>query len=164
MNIEEFKKLPALNLPAYELKLDAKDDEVMVYDPIRDKWLVLTPEEFVRQHFVKWMINDLGYPLSLMANETTININGTSKRCDTVVFDHKGEPMMIVEYKAPHVKITQETFDQIVRYNMNLKARYLVVSNGLRHYCCVIDYVGNTYNFIPVIPPYKHAHSGLGPN
>lgn len=130
------------------------DDVLKVFDSLRKKYVVLTPEENVRQHFVNWLTNHLHYPASLMANEIGIELNGTKRRCDTVVFGQDALPMMIVEYKSPSVNITQKVFDQIVRYNMVIRARYLIVSNGMRHYCCVIDYAGNNYHFIPEIPDY----------
>ena len=131
------------------------DDVLKVFDTLRKKYVTLTPEENVRQHFVNWLVNHLHYPASLMANEIGIELNGTKRRCDTVVFGADGNPMMIVEYKAPAISVSQKVFDQIVRYNMVLRARYLIVSNGMRHYCCVIDYAGNTYHFIPEIPDYR---------
>ena len=164
MRKEDYKNLPSLNLPVCDLKIEIEGEELKVYDPVRMKSVVLTPEEYVRQHFVNWLVRGLGYPMSHIANETTIKVNETRKRCDTVVFNRQGEPLMIVEYKAPGVSITQDTFDQIVRYNMSLKARYLVVSNGLRHYCCVLDYENNSYNFIPTIPPYSDTNKGVGLN
>ncbi len=121
---------------------------------MRDKYVNLTPEEYVRQHFVAYLRKELGYPASIMANEIAIELNGTRKRCDTVIFDRDAAPYMIVEYKAPGVAITQTVFDQIVRYNLKLHAKYLVVSNGLRHYCCVMDYAVDSYHFIPRIPAY----------
>ncbi len=90
-----------------------------------------------------------------MSNEIGIEVNGTRKRCDTVVFRREGTPLLIVEYKAPEINVTQAVFDQIVRYNMRLHAEYLIVSNGLNHYCCKIDYAANTYHFIPQIPDYQ---------
>ena len=126
-----------------------------VFDPLRHKAVALTPEEWVRQHFVAYMVRDLGYPPSLMANEVGLRINGLSRRCDTVVWRAgSAEPLMIVEYKAPGVKISQRTFDQIVRYNMVLHARYLTISNGMTHYCCRIDYDTHTYTFLREIPDY----------
>ncbi|MDE6218244.1 MAG: type I restriction enzyme HsdR N-terminal domain-containing protein, partial [Muribaculaceae bacterium] len=121
----------------------------------RRKYVALTPEEYVRQHFTSWLINTLHYPASNIANETGIRVNNTLKRCDTVVISRDGSPFMIVEYKAPGVAISQATFDQIVRYNMELQAKYLVVSNGLHHYCCMIDYDRDTYHFIPKVPDYN---------
>lgn len=126
-----------------------------VYDPLRDRFVALTPEEYVRQQFTSWMRNELKYPSSMMANEIGIKLNGTQRRCDTVVFSPDGSPLIIIEYKAPDVTISQDTFDQIVRYNMILRARYLIVSNGINHYCCFIDYNANTYHFIPQIPNYR---------
>lgn len=147
--------MPALSLPPVDLNFDVDGSgTVRVFDPLRGRYVALTPEEYVRQHFVGWMRSDLHYPSSLLSNETTIELNGTRRRCDTVVFDKEGKPVMIVEYKAPTVAVTQDVFDQIYRYNLVLHARYLVVSNGLRHYCCVIDYHSNTYHFIPEIPRY----------
>ena len=116
--------------------------------------MTLTPEEFVRQHFTAWLRDAKHYPASLMANEIGIDVNGTRKRCDTVIFGKDGKPVVIVEYKAPDVAVNQAVFDQIVRYNVALHADYLVVSNGINHYCCVIDYNSGTYHFIPEIPDY----------
>ncbi len=149
------KGFPRLNLPPVNLKMKEEDGILKVYDSQRDKYVAFTPEEFVRQHFTAWLADHLHYPRSLMANEIGIEVNGARKRCDTVIFRSDGTPLMIVEYKAPEVSITQKTFDQIVRYNMTLKARYLVVSNGLNHYCCVMDYDHDTYHFLPSIPDYR---------
>lgn len=147
---------PKLNLPPAELRLKREGDDVLkVFDSLRKKFVVLTPEEFVRQHFVSFLIKNLHYPAPIMANEVGIDLNGTRKRCDTVIFNPDGSPMIIVEYKAPGVAITQTVFDQIVRYNMKLMAKYLIVSNGMNHYCCVMDYANNTYHFIPQIPDYN---------
>lgn len=123
-----------------------------VFDPLRRKYVALTPEEYVRQHFTAWMTESLGYPGSLMNNEVSLKLNDTSRRCDTVVFRSDGSPAVIVEYKAPTVAITQSVFDQIARYNMALRSHYLIVSNGLRHFCCEMDYENETYRFLPYIP------------
>lgn len=156
--------LPPLNLPPADLKIISENGETKVFDSLRNKYIVLTPEEYVRQSFVAWLRNSLHYPGSLMANEVGIEVNGTKKRCDTVIFEPSGSPLMIVEYKAPAVTVTQDTFDQIVRYNMALKARYLVVSNGITHYCCVIDYATGLYHFIPTIPDYIKLKSYFSEN
>ncbi|MBD5357121.1 MAG: type I restriction enzyme HsdR N-terminal domain-containing protein [Bacteroides sp.] len=148
-----------LNLPSFDVKIRRGDNILKIFDSLRKKYIDLTPEEFVRQHFVNWLIYHLHYPLSLMANEIGIDLNGTKRRCDTVVFNSDGTPLIIIEYKAPNIKITQKVFDQIVRYNMVLHARYLIVSNGIQHFCCMIDYLNNTYNFIPRIPCYKELKS-----
>ncbi len=126
-----------------------------VFDPLRSKYVALTPEEYVRQHFTAWMTDSLGYPASLMKNEVSLRLNDTRRRCDTVVFRSDGSPVVIVEYKAPTVAITQDVFDQIARYNMVLRSRYLIVSNGLRHYCCEMDYDNETYTFLPNIPMWS---------
>ena len=152
-------RFPRLNLPPVPLRLKDEDGIVKVFDPLRDKYVALTPEEFVRQHFTAWMHDARHYPTSLMANEIGIEVNGTRKRCDTVVFGKDGKPMVIVEYKAPDVTVNQAVFDQIVRYNMTLHADYLVVSNGINHYCCVMDYENGTYHFIPEIPDYLSLNS-----
>lgn len=150
--------LPQLNLPLVDAPLrpdgDSRRGGLEIYDGLRRRWVALTPEEWVRQHFVNWLMTDRKFPASLLGNEVGIHLNGMSRRCDTIAFGRDTKPLVIVEYKAPDVKITQDVFDQIVRYNMVLHAQYLVVSNGLNHYCCRIDYAGNTYHFIPRIPQY----------
>ena len=113
------------------------------------------PEEWVRQHFVHYLIETKQFPAALMANEVSLTQNGIKRRCDTLVADRQGQPLVIVEYKAPEIEITQQVFDQIVRYNMVLRARYLMVSNGMTHYCCQIDYVNNSYSFLNEIPCYS---------
>lgn len=143
-----------LNIPLSPLRIIEVKGARKVFDPLRKKYVTLTPEEYIRQLFTAWMRNEFHYPTSLMANEIGIKLNGTQRRCDTVVFNPDGTPLLIVEYKAPDVRITQDTFDQIVRYNMILKAKYLIVSNGLNHYCCAIDYDSETYHFLPTIPEY----------
>ncbi|MBO5749266.1 MAG: type I restriction enzyme HsdR N-terminal domain-containing protein [Muribaculaceae bacterium] len=154
-----------LNLPKCTLKVSRDSaDRLKVFDTLRKKYVALTPEEYVRQHFVNYLINDLHYPVGLTANEVTIKLNDTTKRCDTVVWDKTGRPVMIVEYKAPAIAITQEVFDQIVRYNMVLHADYIVVSNGLQHFCCRLDYTNNTYQFIPQIPDYNALIIGASEN
>lgn len=154
-----------LNLPAANLQIQNGGDGVRrVFDPLRNKFVALTPEEFVRQHFTSYMIHQLGYPAQLMANEVSLKINGTARRCDTVVFDPTSlttpdsapKPLVIVEYKAPDVEITQKVFDQIARYNLVMGARLLIVSNGLHHYCCIADAsLPNAYRFIPSLPSYS---------
>lgn len=158
------KDFPELNLPSADIRIREEQGITKIYDRLREKWVVLTPEEWVRQHFVSWLISEFHYPASLIANEIGIKVNDTSKRCDTVVFKKDGSPYIIMEFKAPNVPVTQSVFDQIVRYNMKLHAEYLVVSNGLNHYCCKIDYLNNNYNFIPRIPDYNNIASGASQN
>lgn len=147
---------PPLNLPLVQLRLRMEDTILKVFDPLRKKYVALTPEEYVRQHFTAWMTDCLGYPASLMSNEVSLSLNDTKRRCDTVVFRKDGSPAVIVEYKAPTVAITQNVFDQIARYNMVLHSSYLIVSNGLLHYCCKMDYDKNSYVFLPNIPIWSH--------
>lgn len=161
---EKSNRFPRLNLPPVALRIKEEDGTRKVFDKLRGKYVALTSEEFVRQHFTSWLSNQLHYPVSLMANEIGIEFNGMKKRCDTVVFNPDGTPLMIVEYKAPEVQITQNVFDQIVRYNMSLRASYLVVSNGINHYCCKIDYAGGTYHFIPTIPDYTELRRPFSEN
>lgn len=156
--------LPPLNLPQVPLRIENMDGNLKVFDILRKKYVALTPEEYVRQTFVNYLISHFNYPKSLMANEISIKVNGSSKRCDTVVYNKELKPLLIVEYKAPTVEINQSVFDQIVRYNMELRAKYLVVSNGLRHYCCLIDYLNDTYHFLPVIPDYLEATKPFNDN
>jgi hypothetical protein len=144
-----------LNLPPFDINVKKTDGKLSVLDPLRRKFVALTPEEWVRQHFVNFLLTKKGYPVALLANEVQISLNKQSRRCDTVVYDRTLTPLMIVEYKAPEVAITQSVFDQIVRYNIVLRVKYLMVSNGLSHYGCVMDYENNTFSYLPDIPDYK---------
>ena len=146
----------ALNLPSYPYRLRRKaDGNIAIWDAMRRRYVVLTPEEWVRQHFVNFLLGHKGYPAALMGNEIAITLNGMNRRCDTVVYDRALKPRMIIEYKAPTVKITKEVFAQISRYNLILKVDYLIVSNGLQHYCCKMDYTNNTFIFLQEIPEYE---------
>ncbi len=144
----------SLNLPKADIKTVFKDKKLQVFDMIRQRYVALTPEEWVRQHFVHFLLNYKGYPKSLMANEVQIKLNKVVRRCDTVLYNRELTARMIVEYKAPDVEITQAVFDQISRYNLVLKVDYLIVSNGIKHYCCRMDYVNNSYTFLNDIPHY----------
>lgn len=141
-----------LNLPAFEYKIIEKECKPFIFDVIRRQYVALTPEEWVRQHFVHFLIEHKGYPQALMANEVKLKLNGMSRRCDTVVYDRTLRPRVIVEYKAPTVNITQQVFEQICRYNMVLQVEYLIVSNGLTHYCCKMDYTTRSYTFLREVP------------
>lgn len=145
-----------LNLPEYQFNIKKKrHDGLVILDTLRKRWVALTPEEWVRQNFVRYLIEDREFPAALMNNEISLTQNGIKRRCDTLVADRQGLPLVIVEYKAPTIEISQKTFDQIVRYNMVLRAQYLIVTNGMRHYCCKIDYKNNSYAFLQEIPPYN---------
>lgn len=144
----------SLNLPAFEAKVTTRQGKEVIFDAIRKRYVALTPEEWVRQHFVHFLVCCKGYPPGLLANEVTLKLNHTTKRCDTVLYRKDLTARMVIEYKAPHVAITQAVFDQVVRYNIVLKVDYLIVSNGIDHYCCRIDYRNQAYAFLDDIPGY----------
>lgn len=144
-----------LNLPPYNANIKSDNGRNLIFDVLRGKYVALTPEEWVRQNFVQYLINYKNYNRSLMNNEIPLRLNGTSKRCDTVVFSNTAVPKMIIEYKSPEIKITQKVFNQITRYNMVLKVDYLVVSNGLNHYCCKMDYENQGYIFLEDVPDFS---------
>ena len=145
----------ALNLPAYETKITENDGKRQIFDILRKCYVALTPEEWVRQHFVHYLIDHKGYSKALMGNEVSILLTNTKRRCDTVVYDRSMRPRVIVEYKAPSVRITKDVFAQISRYNLILKVDYLIVSNGIQHYCCKMDYTDNTFVFLQEVPEYN---------
>lgn len=147
---------PPLNLPGVNLNIrpSTRGDFCEVFCQLRKKWVALTPEERVRQYFTAWMIKSLDYRSGLMANEMTISLNGMSRRCDTVIFTPDGlSPVAIVEYKAPHIKITREVFNQAARYNIVLKTPMLLISNGLTHYCAIVK-GERSITFLKEIPSY----------
>ena len=143
-----------LNLPPFEPKISEQAGKIVIWDPIRKMWTAFTPEENVRQAFVSYLVNHKGYPASHISNEQSIELNGMSRRCDTVIYDKTGQPKVIVEYKRPTVTITQKVFDQISRYNLVLHVDYLIITNGLKHYCVKMDYDAGTYTFQKDIPVY----------
>jgi hypothetical protein len=145
----------ALNLPTFAAKIRKNGHGMEILDPLRKKYVALTPEEWVRQHFVNYLVTEKNYPASLIANEAGIKLNSLTRRCDTVVYNNRLEPVMIIEYKEPNVAISQQVFDQIARYNIVLRVRYLVVSNGMRHYCCRMDYEKQSYEYLTEIPDYR---------
>ena len=143
-----------LNLPHYEFSV-TQSPPIKIFDFIRKKYVALTPEEWVRQNFLKYLVEVKNYPPSLILLEQHLNVFKTQKRCDAVVYDKKGAPLMIIEFKAPEVAITQKVFDQIARYNIPLNVIYLIVSNGLKHFCCSIDTAAKSYRFLEDIPEYS---------
>lgn len=143
-----------LNLPSFDINVKKIGGKISILDPLRRKFVALTPEEWVRQHFVNFLLREKGYPAALIANEVQIDLNKLKKRCDSVVYNRDLSPLMIIEYKAPDVDITQQVFDQIVRYNIVLKVKYLIVSNGLNHYCCIMNYDKQSFNYLSDIPNY----------
>ena len=144
-----------LNLPEHQFKYRQSGSKKYIFDEIRMKYVACTPEEWVRQNFVKYLIIALNYPKPLISIEREITVNRLVKRCDAVVFSRIGEPCMLLEFKAPEVKLNQVVFDQIVRYNIALNVRYLLISNGLKHYCCELDFVKKDYKFLSGVPDYN---------
>ena len=144
-----------LNLPTYNFKLKSSENKMLIFDKLRKKYIVLTPEEWVRQHFVYFLIEEKKYPVTLIALEKQLTINNLKKRSDILIFNADGKPEIIVECKAPSIKITQNTFDQIARYNLKLRANYLILTNGLEHFYCKMDFKNETYIFLKDIPHYK---------
>lgn len=144
-----------LNLPSYPIKLKEEGGKQFIFDFIRKKYLVNTPEEWVRQNFIQFLLQEKKYPASLIAIEKGLKLNELQKRADAVVYDTNGSAIVLIEFKAPKIKITEATFEQISRYNMVFKVPYLIVSNGLNHYCCKIDFSKNSFEFIKEIPSYS---------
>lgn len=143
-----------LNLPEYDFRIRTEDGKQMIFDPIRKKYVVLTPEEWVRQNFIRFLKDEKKYPQNLMSVEKQVMVNGKQSRFDLLIYSRKGQPHLIAEFKAPSVKITQETFDQVVRYNMALHVERVVVSNGMQHFVCEIDYKKNSYSYLREIPEF----------
>ncbi|MCR5496537.1 MAG: type I restriction enzyme HsdR N-terminal domain-containing protein [Paludibacteraceae bacterium] len=144
-----------LNLPKYSFNVKKKSDGFCIFDRCRNKFVALTPEEWVRQNMVEYLIQVKKFPPARIGNEVTVLINGMRKRSDTVIYDKDMSPRIIVEYKAPTVRITPKVFDQIANYNFALNVDYLIVSNGLDHYCCKMNKEGEKYSFLRDIPDYQ---------
>lgn len=143
-----------LNLPEYDLRIKKEKNRTLIFDGIRKKYVALTPEEWVRQNFIQFLKMEKKFPESLMAVEKQIMVNGNPRRFDLLIYSRNGQPHLIAEFKAPNVKITQDTFDQVVRYNMTLRVEHVVVSNGMQHFACQIDYTSNSYSFLREIPEF----------
>ena len=146
--------LQKLNLPEYAFRIKTENGKQVIFDDIRKKFVALTPEEWVRQHFIQFLNREKRYPGSLMAVEKKVNVNGHPRRFDLLIYRRDGQPLLIAEFKAPGVKISQDTFDQVVRYNMALQVEFVVVSNGLQHFACQIDYQNNSYLFLKEVPGF----------
>lgn len=143
-----------LNFPAYTFRFKNSENKVAIFDVIRKKFIILTPEEWVRQHTVQFLLEEKKYPKSYINVEKLIKVNDTSKRYDIAVFKPNGELFLLIECKAPEVAISQNTFDQIARYNLKLKAEYLMVTNGLNHYFCQMDFANEKYVFLKELPNF----------
>ncbi len=146
---------PKLNLPNYPLTIRKEDKKTDVFDALRKRYVAFTPEEYVRQVFVQYLIKEKNYPPGLLAVEYSLKVNNMKRRADIVSFSKLGHPLLIVECKSHTVKISQKVFDQIARYNMSLKVDYLIVTNGLEHFCCQLDFIKNRYSFLEEIPDYS---------
>lgn len=145
-----------LNFPDYAFRFKSSENRAAIFDEIRKKFILLTPEEWVRQHVVKFLLEQKNYPKSHINVEKIIKLNGLIKRYDVIVFQPDGKIVLLVECKAPEVAITQNTFDQIARYNLKMDAQYMMVTNGLNHYFCQMDYEQEQYRFLPDIPAYSN--------
>jgi hypothetical protein len=144
-----------LNLPAYEFRYRTEGGIRKVLDVYRRRYVALTPEEEVRQRFARYLVEEKGFPASLVMTEYPLKLNTLSKRCDLLVHKPAGTPAVLVECKAPEVKITQAVFDQAARYNLVFRVRYLMVTNGMKHYCCEIHFDTEKVSFLNAIPSYE---------
>ena len=149
-----------LNLPTYSFRTKEVDAKIHIFDEIRKKFLVLTPEEWVRQNFIRYLVEVKAFPSSLMAVETGLKLNQNQFRADLMIYNKAGKPLMIVEFKAPEIKITQKTFDQIARYNLTFEVPFLIISNGLNHYCCQVDFNAKNYMFLKDVPSFQDLCTG----
>ncbi len=147
-----------LNLPPYAYKLKRSNGSVQIWDAVRRKYVTLTPEEWVRQHFIAYLAGSKGYPIGRIGNEISLSLNDRSRRCDTLIYDAEGQPLVLIEYKAPHIAVSQKVFEQAVRYNICFRVPYIMLSNGVSHYCCHVDYVSGKYRFLTEIPPYNELY------
>ena len=144
-----------LNFPVFSLHIKSRENKHFIFDLVRKKWLVLTPEEWVRQHCIHYLINEKGYPLGLIQVEKKLKVNKLEKRYDIVVFNKEGAINLLVECKRTNVPITQKTFDQIAQYNLTLNSKYLMITNGLDHYYCQMDFKQKRYIFLKDLPLFK---------
>ena len=144
-----------LNLPSFDIKLQGTREHPRILDVLRRRYVALTPEEWVRQSFIHYLIEHLGYPQTLLANEVPLRVGDKQLRADSVLYDRHLQPKMIIEYKAPTIPITQRVFEQIAAYNILLHVDYLIVSNGLNHYCCKVNYDSKEYLYLDHVPRYE---------
>ncbi len=147
--------MQVLNFPKFSFRFKSSENKISIFDIIRKKFVVLQPEEWVRQHCVQYLIQIKGYPESLINVEKELTLNTLKKRYDIVIFNSDGSIHLIVECKAPKITIDQKTFDQIAQYNLTLKASFLMVTNGLNHYYCQMDFKNERYQFLNDIPNYN---------
>ncbi len=148
-----------INLPEYKFRIKKQDEKLLIFDSQRKRYVSLTPEEWVRQHFIQFLIEVKGYPAAYLAIEKQLNLNGMKKRCDAILYDNTGQPIMIIEFKAPNVLISQATFDQVAVYNSKLNVDFFMISNGIEHYCCRVNIQTARYEFFPEIPHFSVLQS-----
>jgi len=146
--------MDSLNLPTYSFNIKSDGQRKLIFDKLRKRFVVLTPEEWVRQNFISFLIEEKKYPESLISVEMSIKVHSLKRRCDIVVFNNFGIPVLIVECKAVNVKISQDVFEQIAAYNIKLKVKYLILTNGIDSYCCLIDHENKSYSFLKDIPDF----------
>jgi type I site-specific restriction endonuclease len=144
-----------LNLPAYDFRVKKMSDKLVIFDSQRKRYVSLSPEEWVRQHFIRFLIEEKGYPGSRIAIEKQLEMNGMKKRCDAILYNDYAAPLLIIELKAPHIPISQATFDQVAVYNAKLNVNFFMISNGLEHYCCQVNSENNRYDYFQEIPTYQ---------
>lgn len=145
-----------LNLPTFQFRVKKQDHRMLIFDEVRRKFVTLTPEEWVRQNFIKYLCEHLGYPQQLMAIEKMVIVNGLQQRADIVIYNRKGLPVMIVECKASHIPITNEVFAQAARYNMKLKVDFLILTNGIKHFGAKLDYTNETFQLLSELPTFNN--------
>jgi len=150
-----------LNLPTYSFKIKSENDLEYVYDQFRRKYVRLTPEEWVRQNFASYLVNEKAFPASRMMLEKSLKINKLSKRCDIIVCNDSGAPALIIECKAPEIKIGQKTFEQVSVYNIAFKVEYLIITNGMQHFCCSVDFETRNVTFLSEIPEYEKIRNSV---
>lgn len=144
-----------LNLPSVSLKFKEINGKKAIFDIVRKKYIILTPEEWVRQHFIHFLINKYQYPRSLIKIESGIRFNDITGRSDIIVYDRKGQVFLLVECKAPTIPLSNVVFEQASRYNQDYKAKYLLITNGLQHFCCEINHQTNSYTYMNDIPTFQ---------
>lgn len=148
--------LQELNFPKFSFRFKNSENKISIFDVIRKRFIILLPEEWVRQHCIHYLIDIKGYPKSLINVEKELIVNRLRKRYDIVVFNSDGSIHLIVECKSPSITIAQNTFDQIAQYNLSLNASYLMVTNGLNHYYCQMDFEKEKYHFLENLPKYNN--------
>ncbi len=149
-----------LNLPHYNFNIKETGNKRAIFDPFRKKFVALTPEEWVRQNFLQYMVQTLGFPQGLISVEKKLVINNMQRRYDILAYNNYAQPVLIVECKSPMVKLTQATFNQVAAYNMNINVNYLIITNGIQHIACYLNHTNNTYSFLDTLPGYHCLTTG----